>query len=101
MERKAMEIYIFAKFHVREGMEPKAEEALREVVKASREEPGCVQIHGYRGIKDGRVYYIHSTWKDTAAFELHATLPHTVRFLERIVAWSDQERDVKRTERIA
>ena len=95
-----MEIYIFAKFHVREGMEGEAAKALREVVEASREEAGCVQIHGYRGIKDGRVFYIHSAWKDRAAFELHSTLPHTEQFLERIVALSDQERDVKRTERI-
>ena len=95
-----MELYIFAKFHVREGVESQAEEALREVVEASREEPGCVEIHGYRGIKDARVLYIHSTWKDAAAFELHATLPHTVRFLERIVKLIDEERDVKRTERI-
>ena len=95
-----MEIYIFGKFHVREGMEPQAEEALREVVRASREEAGCVEIHAYRGIRDARVYYIHSVWKDAAAFDLHAMLPHTVRFLERIVELSDQERDVKRTERI-
>jgi quinol monooxygenase YgiN len=95
-----MEVYIFAKFHVREGMEGEAEKALREVVEASREEAGCVEIYGYRGIKDRRVFYIHSEWKDAAAFELHATLPHTARFLERIVALSDQERDVKRTERI-
>jgi len=95
-----MEIYLFAKFHVREGMEGEAEKALREVVEASREEAGCVEISGYRGIKDRRVFYIHSEWRDSAAFELHATLPHTTRFLERIVELSDQERDVKRTERI-
>jgi len=96
-----MEIYIFARFHAREGMESEAEKALGEVVKASREEAGCVNIHAYRAIRDGRLYYIHSTWKDAAAFELHATLPHTVRFLERITELSDQERDVRRAERIA
>jgi quinol monooxygenase YgiN len=95
-----MEIYIFARFHVREGMEGETEKALREVVKFSREEAGCVNIHAYRAIRDGRLYYIHSTWKDADAFELHARLPHTVRFLERITELSDQERDVRRTERI-
>jgi len=96
-----MEMYIFAKFHVREGMEGEAEQALREVVKASREEEGCVNIHAYRAIRDPRLYYIHSTWKDVAAFELHATLPHTVHFLKRITELGDQERDVRRAERIA
>lgn len=95
-----MEIYIFGRFHVREGMEGEAEKALREVVRASQEEAGCVNIHAYRGIRDGRLYYIHSIWKDTAAFELHAALPHTERFLRRITELSDQERDVKRAERI-
>ena len=96
-----MEMYIFGKFHVRVGMESEAEKALGEVVKASREEAGCVNIHAYRAIRDPRLYYIHSTWKDVAAFELHATLPHTVRFLERIAELGDQERDVRRAERIA
>jgi len=27
------------------------------------------------------VFAIHSEWVDEAAFELHARLPHTVRFL--------------------
>ena len=27
------------------------------------------------------VFAIHSEWADEASFELHATLPHTVRFL--------------------
>ena len=93
-------MHIFAKFHVREGMEAEAERALREVVKSSREEAGCVDIHAYRAIRDARLYYIHSVWKDAAAFELHASLPHTVLFLERITELSDQERDVRRAERI-
>ncbi len=96
-----MEMYIFGKFHVREGKEGEAEKALREVVQASREEAGCVNIHAYRAIRDLRLYYIHSTWKDATAFELHATLPHTVQFLERITELGDQEREVRRAERIA
>jgi quinol monooxygenase YgiN len=28
------------------------------------------------------VFAIHSEWVDEAAFELHAKLPHTVRFLQ-------------------
>lgn len=96
-----MEMYIFGRFHVREGAEGEAEKALQEVVKSSREEEGCVEIHAYRAIRDGRLFYIHSTWKNVAAFELHALLPHTVRFLERITDLGDQERDVKRVERIA
>jgi quinol monooxygenase YgiN len=37
---------------------------------------------------------------DEAAFQKHAELPHTVRFLERVDALLDQPRDVTRTEMI-
>jgi len=96
-----MEIYIFARFHVREGMEGEAEKALREVVKASREEAGCVKIEAFRALRGRRVFYIHSTWKDEPAFEYHASLPHTLRFIERMDELVEREFDLTRTERIA
>jgi quinol monooxygenase YgiN len=67
-----MELFIFARFHAREGQETAVAAALREVVGA------------YRSTREPRLFYIHSRWVDEAAFEAHAELPHTVRFLERI-----------------
>jgi quinol monooxygenase YgiN len=43
-----------------------------------------VAIGAYRSTRDPRLFYIHSRWIDEAAFEAHAELPHTVRFLKRI-----------------
>ena len=34
--------------------------------------------------REPRLFYIHSRWVDEAAFETHAGLPHTVRFVERM-----------------
>ncbi|MGH2670087.1 MAG: putative quinol monooxygenase, partial [bacterium] len=48
-----------------------------------------------------QLFYIHSRWKDEAAFENHAGLPHTVRFLERVQPLIDHPLDVTRTEQIA
>jgi quinol monooxygenase YgiN len=79
-----MEIFIFARFHARSGAEKEVEEALREVVPPSRQEAGCLSLHAFRSIREPEVFYIHSRWKDDAAFELHAGLPHTVRFIERV-----------------
>lgn len=31
-----------------------------------------------------QVFAIHSEWVDEAAFEIHATLPHTTRFLAAV-----------------
>jgi len=47
-------------------------------------------------IRDPRLFYIHSRWVDEAAFQVHAELPHTVRFLQRVDALLDQPRDVTR-----
>jgi quinol monooxygenase YgiN len=93
-----MELFIFARFHARPGKEAAVVETLRDVVGPSREEPGCLDIHAFRSTRDGRLFYIHSRWKDQAAFEHHATLPHTVRFLERVAPLIDHALDVTRAE---
>ncbi len=95
-----MEQYGFVKLHAREGEEHAVEEALRDVIGPTREEAGCLSIHFFRSIRDRRLFFIHSRWADEAAFQVHAGLPHTVRFLERVDALLDQPRDVTRTEMI-
>jgi quinol monooxygenase YgiN len=96
----AMEQYLFVRLHAREGEESAVEEALREVTGPSREEDGCLSFHTFRSMRDRRLFFIHSRWVDEAAFQKHAVLPHTVRFLERVDALLDQPRDVTRTEMI-
>jgi quinol monooxygenase YgiN len=95
-----MEVFVFARFHARPGHEGAVADALRDVVAPTREEPGCVDIHAFRSIRDPRLFYVHSRWKDEAAFERHATLAHTVRFLERVEALIDHALEVTRAERI-
>jgi quinol monooxygenase YgiN len=95
-----MKLFIFARFHARPGNEAAVAEAMRDGLAPTREEPGCLRIHHYRSIRDPRLFFIHSVWKDEAAFENHAGLPHTVRFLERVEPLIDHPLDVARTERI-
>jgi quinol monooxygenase YgiN len=92
-----MELFIFARFHAREGREDDVVAALRDTVRPTRDEPGCREINAYRSVRDSRLFYIHSRWADEAAFELHATLPHTVRFVERIEKLIDHPLEVTRT----
>jgi quinol monooxygenase YgiN len=92
-----MELFIFARFHAREGQEDAVAAAIREVVPHSRAEAGCRAIEAYRSYRDPRLFYIYSRWVDEAAFELHAELPHTVRFLEKVQALIDHSLDVART----
>lgn len=79
-----MELFIFARFHVRKGSESTAAMVLREQVEATRAEPGCLAIRAFRSIRDQRLFYIHSSWADEAAFEIHAQLPSTAQFVERM-----------------
>ena len=95
-----MEVFIFARFHARPGNEAAVADALLEVAAASREEPGCLTLQDFQSLRDPQLFYVHSRWKDEAAFENHAQLPHTVRFLERVAPLIDHPLDVARTKRI-
>jgi quinol monooxygenase YgiN len=95
-----MELFIFARFHARPGNEKAVAEAILEGLTPTRSEPGCLGSQAFRSIRDPQLFYIHSRWKDEAAFELHAELPHTVRFLDRVQPLIDHPLDVNRTERI-
>jgi len=92
-----MERFIFARFHARDGCEHAVAVAIAEVVIPTRAEPGCRSIAAFRATRDPRLFWIHSRWTDEAAFETHADLPHTVRFLERVQALIDHPLDVCRT----
>jgi quinol monooxygenase YgiN len=95
-----VELYIFGRFHVHLGKEETFVDVLREVISVSRHEPGCVEIHGYRSVRDERLFYVHSRWKDEQAFEQHAQMPHTVKFVAQAEALIDHPLDVTRAERI-
>ena len=95
-----MPLFIFARFHARLGKETAVAEALRDVLAPSSQEPGCLGIQAFRSIRDPRLFYIHSRWKDEAAFDSHAGMPHTVRFIERVTPLIDHTLDVTRAEQI-
>jgi quinol monooxygenase YgiN len=92
-----MDLIIFARFHARDGQEEAVAAALRDVVLPTRAEPGCRAIDAYRSTRDPRLFYIHSRWVDEVAFDRHAELPHTVRFLERVQKLIDHPLDVTRS----
>ena len=94
------ELYIFARFHVKPGQEEAMEEAIGEALPPSSEEPGCLSIHAFRSVRDRQLFFIHSRWVNEEAFDLHAQLPHTLRFIERVEPLIDHPLDVNRTEMI-
>ncbi len=95
-----MELVIFGRFHAREGQQDAVAAALREVLGPTREEAGCLAIGHFRSVRDPRLFYVHSRWVDEAAFEVHAGLPHTVRFIELVQTLIDHPLEVTRTRQI-
>jgi quinol monooxygenase YgiN len=92
-----MQLFIFARFHAREGNETAVAAALRDIVVPTRAEPGCLAINAFCSARDPGLFYIHSRWIDETAFDIHAELPHTLAFLERVKALIDHPLEVTRT----
>ncbi len=92
-----MELTIFARFHALEGKEEVVASELRDAVTRVRGEPGCLAIQVYFSVRDPRLFWIHSRWVDEAAFDKHAELPETTRFVEGVQRLIDHPFDVTRT----
>ena len=92
-----MQLVFFAQFHAAPGNEQAVEAAIRKVAPCSRDEAGCRHYHVYRGSRDPAQFVIHSIWDDEAAFDRHATLPHTVEFLATVNQLVDRPPDLCRT----
>ena len=76
-----MSVHFLVRFEPLLGKEAEFREELLQVVAPTRAEIGCLAIQVFESLRQPFVFAIHSEWADEAAFELHAQLPHTVRFL--------------------
>jgi quinol monooxygenase YgiN len=61
-----MELFIFARFHVRDDKEGQASAVLRDQVKHVRDEAGCLAIDVFASVRDPQLFYLHSGWIDEA-----------------------------------
>ena len=95
-----MQLDTIVRFHARQGQEENIVAAMRAAAADVRAEPGCLGIEYFRSSRDPLLFYIHSRWLDEAAFELHANLPHTLRFLEQVEPAIDHELQVARVMRL-
>lgn len=77
-------------------MQEKVATAMREMLPPVRAEAGCISIEVFRSIRGGNLFYLHSRWVDEAAFDRHATLPHTRHFIETVETLIDHPLDVVR-----
>jgi quinol monooxygenase YgiN len=74
--------HFIVRFEPRPGAEAAFREELVRVVTASRREAGCRRMAVFESTREPRTFAIHSEWDDEPAFELHAAMPHTQRFVQ-------------------
>jgi quinol monooxygenase YgiN len=96
-----MKLFNFARFHAKEGQEDAVAVLLQAQIGPVQAEPGCVEMDAYRSTRDPRMFYIHSRWVDEAAFETHAKLPSTDRFVDRMQTLIDHPFEATRTKSLS
>jgi quinol monooxygenase YgiN len=95
-----MEIFVFARLHARPGKRSEVQQAMFEVQGPTRQEPGCLSYGAFHSVRDPDEYYIHTRWKDMAAFERHAELAHTARFVTSVGPLLDHSFNVTLSEQL-
>jgi quinol monooxygenase YgiN len=95
-----MELFIFARFHVRDGCDVEAAAILLDQATRVREETGCLAIDIFGSVRDSRLFFLHSRWIDEAAFDRHADLQDTLQFVTRMEKLIDHPFDVTRSLRL-
>jgi quinol monooxygenase YgiN len=95
-----MEIFVFARFHARPGQRSQVRQAMFEVQGPTRQELGCLSYGAFQSVRDPDEFYMHTRWKDMTAFERHAVLTHTVRFVETVEPLLDHPFKVTLSEQI-
>ncbi len=92
------ELVIFARFRALQGKEVEVAAELRAAATRVAVEPGCRFIQVYCSLRDARLFWLHSRWSDEAAFNVHAELPATVGFIDRMRVLIDHPLDVTRAQ---
>ena len=94
---KRATFFVFVRIHARAAHEADVAVALQKVTLLTCDEADCVAIDVFQSTTDRQLFHVHSRWADEAAFNHHATLPHTIEFIERVDALVDRPREVIRT----
>jgi quinol monooxygenase YgiN len=92
-----MELVIIARFHARESGEAAVRAALAEQIAYVRKhERDCSFIDAYSSRRNARLFWIYSRWRDEAAFDIHAALPNTLSFIQKMEKLIDHPFDATR-----
>lgn len=78
-----------------EGAWGHAHSAMETMIKASREEPGCIEYAYSRDLIDPNILRIIERWKDKAALVSHFAEPHMAVFRSALAEVGPQDLSVR------
>lgn len=84
MDETATHLTIIGRLRALTGREDELRDALLEVTRASREEPGCLNFDLHQDLQDPAKFIIYENWRDEAALALHFSLPHSLALALRL-----------------
>jgi quinol monooxygenase YgiN len=87
---------LIARFHAAPDKREALRAALAALAPPTRAEPGCLSFEVLNSNRDPDLFFIHSRWQDEAAFDRHAELAHTQRFVTAASAAIDHAFDAQR-----
>ncbi len=74
-------IVLVATYVAREGEGEAIEAALREMIRHTRQEPGCLTYTVQRSTEDPRKYLLYEQYADQAALDAHSNADHFQKYV--------------------
>jgi autoinducer 2-degrading protein len=84
---------VLARLVARPGEEATIVEAMREIVPASRAEPGCLLYIAHQDESDPRRFMFYEQYVDEAAYQAHVASEHYQRIVPGQIAPAVEERE--------
>ena len=78
------DVHVFAKIQPKADHYDEVFAALRGILKATQEEPGCKRFELNVGDADDKSLYLVEIWESEEALEQHHRMQHTIKAAERI-----------------
>jgi len=76
-----MAYVVCATWKARSGTEERVRQILAEMVKLTRQEPGCRLYQAHRSVEDPRVFFLYEQYADEQAFQSHTSSPYFRRLV--------------------
>ncbi len=76
-----MAYVVCATWKARPGTEDRVRQILAEMVRFTRQEPGCRLYQAHRSVEDPTVFFLYEQYADERAFQSHTSSPYFQRLV--------------------